>query len=285
MAPLDEISMEAKHALGKIRVAKRHKKTRLTPQLFSTELRFPEFHSRSKDPTFNKTLVNHFTELKARDPLTIVQRFGLQTNQYLHESMHMDERSGLKQQDVALAMYHCDPKARFLAHKQQRKDFKRHREHRRSTGHAGVADGIEANARSVAADERAAGRDVTNFQRVCWVHAVSHMRKDMAGRRDVLYSCVLQPGVSLSTVHERHDRYRHQQIFIDGEVIDAIVDADRHLGDADLSDMAPEPCILDGGIMVAEGSHRCQREGAAILEGLTVHPDTSGHRLPRQMYL
>ena len=104
-APFIETVMEGRHALAKNRLAKHKKVKSLSPQLFSTELRYQEFSSRLRsDDSKSWELVasRDFAPLsKSGGLLTLVADFGLNHHPQLHNALETVD--AIKQKHVAVA--------------------------------------------------------------------------------------------------------------------------------------------------------------------------------------
>lgn len=97
--PLNETTIEGKHALAKCRMGRRVS-SHPAPQLFSSELRCVEFTRRSQNPAVYLEMQEHFAD--CLQPLSVVRLFGMENHAYLERQLHF--KGVLKQVDVSAAL-------------------------------------------------------------------------------------------------------------------------------------------------------------------------------------
>ena len=116
--------MEGQHALAKNRLVKRKMVKAVSPQLFSTELRYQEFSTRLRaddQKTWEIVASQDFGPYSKvgrhgeAGLLNIVADFGLNHHPHLHAALETSDV--LKQKHFANAFYHCDMESLFLKHK------------------------------------------------------------------------------------------------------------------------------------------------------------------------
>ena len=156
--------MEGRHGLAKNRLAKRKKVQFVSPQLFSTELRYPEFSSRlrvAELKSWELTAAQDFKPFStAGGMLNIVGQFGLNHHPHLHKVLETEDK--IKQCHVAAAFYHCAPEDVFRQHHEEQKALKAWRA---DLGH-----------RASAAPSPLAGGSITTIEQLSWKACVEQVQ-------------------------------------------------------------------------------------------------------------
>ena len=197
MAQMNETPMEGQHGLTKSRLMKRRKNKTVSPQLLSTELRYPEFASYC-NPRTVELMCGFFGTF--RKPMPIVLNFGLGDHPALHASL--ESTNGiLDVRGIIEAFYHCDGLTQYQSHKKALKTMKRLRQRpaQDNVGHA--------REKAPAMDE---GKDLT-LDNLLWKAGVEHLQQRCPQHTYLLAR--LMPGVHAQAFSDRnHVKPRGQGI-------------------------------------------------------------------------
>ena len=108
-AEINEAPMEGRRGTVGVRLRKRGKKKLISPVLFSTELRHPEFAKRLAEPGPMEKAAEYFDAI--RKPVQVIHECGLLSSECLHEVMGY--KNSITMKDVAAVFYHADRRCQY----------------------------------------------------------------------------------------------------------------------------------------------------------------------------
>ena len=195
LAQVNESPIEGRHGVANSRLRKRRKKITVSPVLFSTELRYPEFNRLLQDDGHTAVALQAFDE--CRTIPSIIDRFGLVNSPLLH---HVCSKRNLRFNDVAMVFFHCDSETMYKRHKEQKKrlEQRRHEAQKRHKEKTPIEYALNL-----------IDTEVKPYRRLLWKHAVDYgqtqlSKKDATG---LFFSFKLHNGMNIETLQERRGLY------------------------------------------------------------------------------